>query len=47
MEARLIKEHHHAGLPETKFGAKYLKICAIKYALWQARTMTLTEFITI
>ena len=26
------KEHNHAGLPETKFSAKYLKICATKYA---------------
>ena len=26
------KEHHYAGLLETKFGAKYLKTCATKYA---------------
>ena len=26
------KEHDHVGLPETKFGAKYLKVFATKYA---------------
>ena len=35
------KEHHHAGLPETKLGAKYLKICTTNYAPQQARTTTL------
>ena len=32
------KEHHHAGLLEAKFGAKYSKTCATKHAPWQART---------
>ena len=36
------KEHHHAGLPETKFGAKYLKLCATRYAQYQARTTSLS-----
>ena len=39
---RNFKEHHHAGLPKTKFAAKYLKICATKYAPWQARTVKRT-----
>ena len=38
------KEHHHVGLPETKFGAKYLKICATKYAPQQARKTTLIAY---
>ena len=38
---RNFKKQHHAGLPEAKFGAKYLKICVTKYALWQARTTIL------
>ena len=44
---RNSKEHHYAGLLETKFGAKYLKTCATKYALWQARTTTLRTFIGV
>ena len=35
------KKQYHAGLPETKSGAKYLKTCATKYAPWQVRTTTL------
>ena len=38
---RNSKQQHHAGLPETKFGARYLKTCATKYGLWQTRTTTL------
>ena len=40
---RNCKERHHAGLPETKFGTKYLKICATKNAQYQARTTTLKQ----
>ena len=39
---RNCKEWHHAGLPETKFGDKYLKTCTTKNAPYQARTTTLT-----
>ena len=35
------KEQHHAGIPETEFGTKYLKTCATMYALWQVRTVIL------
>ena len=28
---RNSQEQHHAGFPETKFGPKYVKTCAIKY----------------
>ena len=42
---RNSKEHHHAGIPEAKFGAKYFKTCATKYAPWQARTTTLKQFV--
>ena len=40
---RNCKERHHAGLPETKFGTKYLNICATKNAQYQARTTTLKQ----
>ena len=43
---RNSKEQYHAGLLKTKFGAKYLKTCATKYAPQQARKTTFRLFVT-
>ena len=40
---RNCKERHHAGLPKTKFGTKYLKICATKNAQYHACPTTLKQ----
>ena len=40
---RNCEDKHHAGLPETKFGTKHLKICATKNAQYQARTTALKQ----
>ena len=40
---RNCKERHHAGLPKTKFGTKYIKICGTKNAQYQAYTTTLKQ----